>query len=103
MPEMAPAETARVIVAALPGRPNRRVLAAVLNELVDQQRILPEVQMDVAGQQVRRDESFVADHLALGVQHLVGGLEPAVVAGDPAPVKLVSAVELAAGRENAVL
>src|SRR2546430_10251929 len=102
MPEMAAAETGR-IVAALYRRPNRRVLAAMLDELVDQQGILSEMEVAVAGQQVRRNESFVADHLPFGIQHLVGGLEPAVVAGDPAPVKLVSAVELAAGRKNAVL
>src|SRR6266550_9322152 len=102
MPEMAAAETGR-IAAALYRRPNRRVLAAMLDELVDQKGILSEMEVDVAGQQVRRHESFVADHLTFGIQHLVGGLEPAVVAGDPAPVKLVSAVELAAGRKNAVL
>src|SRR5438270_13241227 len=102
MPEMAAAETGR-IVAALYRRPNRRVLAAMLDELVDQQGILSEMEVDVAGQQVRRHESFVADHLTFGIQHLVCGLEPGVVAGDPAPVKVVSVVRLASVRTNAVL
>src|ERR1700693_878855 len=76
------------------------VLAAVLDELVDQQRVLPEVQVDVAGEQVGRHETFVADHVALGVLHLVGGLQVAVVGGDAAPVELMSAVEMAPGRAD---
>src|ERR1700688_4797216 len=78
------------------GAVHRRVLAAVLHELVDQQRILPEVQVDIAGEQVWRYKALVADDVALGILHLIGGLEAAVVPGDAAPVKLVPAVELAA-------
>ena len=100
---MAPAETARLMVARLEGCPDGRVFAAVLDELVDQHGILSEVEMDVAGQEVGRNKALVPDHIAFGIQHLVGGLEPAVVARDPAPVKLVSSIKLAAGRENAVL
>ncbi len=73
------------------------VLAAVLDELVDQQRVLPEVQVHVTRQQVRRHETFVADHVTLGILHLVGGFQVAVVSGDAAPVELVSPEELAAG------
>src|SRR5207237_2438555 len=82
----------RVILADLQGCLNRRVLAAMLDELVDEDRVLPEMEMDVTRQKVGRHESLVADHITLSVQHLVSGLEPTVVAGDPAPVKLVSAV-----------
>src|SRR4029077_17326881 len=79
------------------------VLAAVLDELVDEQRVLPEVQVHVAGEQVGRHETFVADHVALGILHLVGRLQVTVVGGDTAPVELVSAGELAAGRQDVVL
>src|ERR1700737_63102 len=85
------------------GAADSGVLAAVLDELVDQQWVLPEVQVHVAGEQVGRHEPFVADHVALGVLHLVGGLQVAVVGGDAAPVELVSTVELAAGRQDVVL
>ena len=72
-----------------------RVLAAVLDELVDQERILPEVKMDVTGQQVGRHETLVADDVALGVLHLVGRFEAAIVPGDATSVELVPAVEVA--------
>src|ERR1700732_389090 len=78
------------------------VLAAVLDELVDQQWILSEMQVHVAGQQVGRHEPFVADHVAVGVLHLVGGLQVAVVPGDAAPVELMPAVERAAGGQDVV-
>src|SRR6266705_135563 len=74
----------------------------MLDELVDQHWVLPEVQMDVAGQQVRRHETCVADHVALGVLHLVSGLQVAVVSGDAAPMELVPTVELTPRREDAV-
>src|ERR1700694_1801182 len=79
------------------GAADSGVLAAVLDELVDQQRILSEMQVHVAGEQVGRHEPFVADHVALGVLHLVGGLQVAVVAGDAAPMELGPAVELPPG------
>src|SRR5207247_5247681 len=84
------------------GASNRRVLAAMLDKLIDQHRVLPEVQMDVARQQVRRHETLVTDHVALGVLHLVGRLQVAVVSGDAAPMELVPTVELTARREDAV-
>src|SRR6202158_2264193 len=71
------------------------VLAAVLYELVDQEGILPEVKVNVAGQQVGRHETLVADEVPLGVLHLVGRFEAAIVPGDATPVELVPAVELA--------
>src|ERR1700686_5114588 len=85
------------------GAADSGVLAAVLDELVDQQRILPEVQVNVASQQVGCHETLVADHVALGVLHLVSGLEVAVVAGDAAPVELVPSIELAARCQDVVL
>src|ERR1700737_2791734 len=68
------------------------VLAAVLDELVDQERILAEVKMDVTGEQVGRHETLVADDVALRVLHLVGRFEATVVSGDATPVKLVPTV-----------
>src|SRR2546421_12934639 len=65
------------------------VLPAVGQELVHQERVLPEVQVDVAGQQVGSGEAFVSDRVALGVEHLVGRAQSAVVAGDTAPVELM--------------
>src|ERR1700730_15928908 len=85
------------------GAADSGVLAAVLDELVDQQGILPEVQMHVAGEQVGCHKTLVADHVALGILHLVGGLPVTVVAGDAAPVELVPAVELPAPRQDVVL
>src|SRR5438477_4685441 len=82
---------------------NGGVLAAVLHELVDQQRILPKVKMHVAGQQVRSDKALVADDVALRILHLVGGLEAAVVPRDTAPVELVAAIELATRRQDVLL
>src|SRR2546421_5465389 len=73
---------------------NGSVFTAVLHKLVDQQRILPKVKMHVAGQQVRCDKALVADHIALRILHLVGGLESAVVPRNTAPVELMPAVEL---------
>src|SRR5256885_9090195 len=75
----------------------------MLDELVDEQRVLSEMQMDVAGEQVGRDETLVTDHVALRVLHLVGGLQASIVSGDTAPVELVPPVELAARREDIVL
>src|SRR4030081_535193 len=76
---------------------DRRVFAAVLHEFVDQQWILPEVKMHVAGEQVRCHEPLVTDHIALGVLHLVGGFEATVVPSDSAPMELMPAIELTTG------
>src|SRR5712691_11688779 len=59
--------------------------------------------MYVAGEYVRRHETFVTDDIALRILHLVSGLQPAVLAGDPAPMELVPTIELATGRQDALL
>src|SRR6202035_1611569 len=79
------------------------VLAAMLDELIDQQRVLPEMQVHIAGQQVGRNETLVANHVTLGGVQLVRRFQITIVSGDAAPVELVPAVELAARREDVVL
>src|SRR5438105_7387988 len=75
----------------------------MLDELVDQQRVLSEMEMDVARQQIGTDEALVADRIPLGILHLIGGLEPAVLPDDAAPVEFVTTVELPLGGQDALL
>src|SRR5438067_1334800 len=102
MPESRVCETASIRGALACGS-YCRVLPAVLHKLVDQQRVLTKMQMDVAGQEIRPHETLVTDHFAIRIEHLVGRFEVTVVAGDPAPMELMPAVELAAWRQDAVL
>src|SRR2546423_3371338 len=102
MPESRVCETASIRSALACGS-YRRVLTAVLDKLVDQQRVLTKMQMDVAGQEIRPHETLVTDHFAIRIEHLVGRFEVTVVAGDSAPVELMPAVEIGAWRQDAVL
>src|SRR2546428_11963128 len=68
---------------------------AVRDEFLGDQRVLAEVQVHIAGQQIGPHEALIADDIALGIRHPVGRTQRWVLVGDVAPGKLVPSLELA--------